>query len=137
VGGGLKYATIAYNTFYGSVEASIGIVYASAQAGNVIANNIVWQATNKLVSIENSSGISFQNNLWKVLPPAFARSGGDQIGGPNFLVQPPKYKPADYRPASSSIAAGAAVDMNVLEDYFSNPRSIPFDIGAVQFSAGN
>src|SRR5512138_2165004 len=75
-GGGLKNATIAYNTFYGSTNSAIGIVYASAQTGSLIANNIVWQTDNKLAAIDNTAGLTFKNNLWKVQPVAALRGPG-------------------------------------------------------------
>jgi parallel beta-helix repeat protein len=131
---GLKRSMIAFNTFYGSAESAIGVVYASAQAGNLIANNIIWQADNRLVYVENPTGIVFKNNLWKVYPPEFSRSPGDVVGSPKFLTQPPRFKATDYQPALSSIAAGAAIDLNILKDYFNNPRIAPYDIGAIQFS---
>lgn len=131
---GLKNSTIAFNTLYGSIESAIGVVYASAQTGNLIANNIIWQAENRLIYIENGSGIAFKNNLWKVSPPQFARNPGDVVGVPDFLVQPPGFNAADFRPASTSLAAGAAYNLNILQDYFNYPRVAPFDIGAIQFS---
>ena len=63
VGGGLKYATIAYNTLYGSTNSALSIVYASAQTGSLIANNIIWQAGNRLSAVDNAAGLTFRNNL--------------------------------------------------------------------------
>ncbi|MGE5249114.1 MAG: right-handed parallel beta-helix repeat-containing protein [Bacteroidota bacterium] len=132
VGGGLKYATIAYNTLYDTVEATIGIVYASAQTGNLIADNIVWQADNRLVSA-SGSGLTFKYNLWKVQPPTIARGTGDKIGSPGFVVSTPKYAPGDYRIGSGSLARGNATNLSIFEDYFNLTRTSPYDIGAAKY----
>ncbi|HUE99699.1 MAG TPA: right-handed parallel beta-helix repeat-containing protein [Anaerolineales bacterium] len=133
--GGLKNATIAYNTMYGSTNAALSIVYESAQAGSLIANNIIWQAQNKLSAVDNPVGLTFQNNLWKVLPPTALRSPGDKVGEPNFASNP-GYTPESYRPASSSAAAGAAADIGIANDFFAKQRGPSFDIGAIQFANG-
>ncbi len=135
IGGGLKNATIAYNTLYGSTNSALSIVYASAQTGSLIANNIIWQAANKLAYIENTSGLTFRNNLWKVLPATALRSPGDKIGDPNFAGTP-NYTPESYRPAFSSLTCGGAMDIGVTDDFFVQPRGPLFDIGAIQFSGG-
>jgi hypothetical protein len=134
-GGGLKGAVLAYNTLYGSTNAALSIVYASAQSGNLIANNIIWQAQNNLTAIDSPVGITFQNNLWKVAPPAAYRSPGDRYGDPRFTT-PPAYSAESYRPSSTSPAARAAVNISVIQtDYFGRPRGPFYDIGAIQFSS--
>ncbi len=77
-GGGLKNATIAYNTLYGSTNSALSIVYESAQAGSLIANNIIWQAQDKLSTVDNPVGLIFKNNLWKVLPSTGSAQFGRQ-----------------------------------------------------------
>ena len=133
-GGGLKNGTIAYNTLYGSTNSAISIVYESAQAGSLIANNIIWQAQNKLTTIDNPTGIMFQNNLWKVLPSAAVRSPGDRVGEPQFATTP-GYTAESYRPSNSSPAAGGAADIGVTTDFFARQRGPSFDMGAIQFSS--
>lgn len=135
-GAGLKSATIAYNTLYGSTSSALSIVYESAQSGSLIANNIIWQAGNKLTAIDNPTGLTFHNNLWKVLPPAAFRGPGDRVGDPRF-VDTPGYTAASYIPSSSSPAAGAAANISIYTDYFSKVRGPTFDIGSVQFASGN
>ena len=132
--GGLKNATIAYNTLYGSTNSALSIVYESAQAGSLIADNIIWQAQDKLTTIDNPVGLSFKNNLWKVLPSTAVRSPGDRIGDPRF-ASTPGYTPQSYRPDSSSPAAAGAVDIGIPQDFFAKPRGPTFDIGAIQFAA--
>jgi hypothetical protein len=134
--GGLKNATIAYNTLYGSTNSALSIAYESAQAGSLITNNIIWQAQDKLTSIDNTSGLTFQNNLWKVAPSASLRSPGDQIGDPNF-ASTPGYTPESYRPSSSSPAAGGAADNGIANDFYAKQRGTPLDIGAIQFTSGS
>ena len=134
-GGGLKYATIAYNTLYGSTSSAISIVYASGQAGSLIANNIVWQAQDKLTAIDNPTGLTFQNNLWKVLPATAYRGPGDRIGDPKF-ANTPGYTPESYRPSSTSPAAAGAADIGIAADYFARQRGPLFDMGGIQFSSG-
>jgi hypothetical protein len=134
--GGLKNATIAYNTLYGSTNSALSIVYESAQAGSLIANNIIWQAQDKLSTIDNPIGLTFKNNLWKVLPSITVRSSGDKTGDPRFAVTP-GYTPESYRPASSSPAAGSASDIGISNDFFSRPRGPTFDIGAIQFATNS
>src|SRR5512138_154592 len=131
-GGGLKNATIAYNTFYGSTNSAIGIVYASAQTGTLIANNIFWQAENKLTTIDNPLGLTFQNNLWKVAPASAFRSPGDKIGDPKFAGTP-GYSAESFRPAFSSLTCGGATDIGIPKDFFVQPRGPLFDMGAVQY----
>ena len=133
--GGLKNATIAYNTLYGSTNSALSIVYESAQAGSLIANNIIWQAQDKLSTVDNPIGLTFKNNLWKVLPATALRSPGDRIGDPKF-ASTPGYTPESYRPSSSSPAAASATDIGVTNDFFARQRGPTFDIGAIQFATG-
>jgi hypothetical protein len=132
-GGGLKDATIAYNTLYGSTNSALSIVYESAQAGSLIANNILWQAQDKLSTVDNPVGLTFKNNLWKVLPSSAVRSPGDKMGDPRFAGTP-GYTPESYRPSNSSPAAASAADIGISNDLFARPRGPSFDIGAIQFS---
>lgn len=130
VGGGLKNAVIVHNTLYGSTNATISIAYASAQSGSLIANNIIWQAQNNLSAIDNPIGLTFQNNMWKVLPPAPLRSPGDIIGDPQ-LTADPVYQPASYRPTSTSVT-GAGIDVGVTSDFFALQRGPTLDLGAIE-----
>ena len=134
VGGGLKNATIAYNTLYGSTNAAVSIVYESAQAGSLIANNIIWQAQNNLTAIDNPVGLAFQNNLWKVAPPVAFRGPGDRYGDPKFAATP-GYNPASYRPSTTSPAATTAANIGIPNDYFASQRGPTFDMGAIQFAS--
>jgi Protein of unknown function (DUF1565) len=131
VGGGLKSAIIAYNTLYGSTNAALSIAFAPAQAESTIANNIIWQAENNLTAIDSPMGLTFQNNLWKVAPPATFRGPGDQYGDPKF-VSIPGYTPASYRLSSDSPAIGAAIDTGISNDFYAMQRGPEFDIGAIQ-----
>ncbi len=133
VGGGLKSALIAYNTLYGSTNAALSIVYESAQSGTLIANNIIWQAQNKLTAIENPSGLQFRNNLWKVAPLAAFRGLGDRYGDPQFATTP-GYTPRSYHPSNTSPAANAAANIGIPYDIYAVARGPAFDIGAIQFS---
>jgi hypothetical protein len=135
-GGGLKNAIIAHNTLYGSTNSALSIVYESAQSGSLIANNIIWQAENKLVAIDNPTGLTFQNNLWKVQPPAAFRSPGDQIGDPQISADP-IYQPESYRPGNIALAGGTAANINISHDFFERPRGTSFDMGAIQFGGGS
>lgn len=134
-GGGLKNATIAFNTLYGSTDVVFNIAYEDGQSGSVIANNIVWQAQNKFDAIQNPAGLSFQNNLWKAQPSAALQNPADKIGEPGF-ASAPGFTAESYLPAASSLAAGAAVDIGVTSDYFARQRGPSFDIGAIQFGTG-
>lgn len=136
IGGGLKYSTVAYNTFYDSVDAAIGIVYEPAQAGNLIANNIVWQGNNRLIAA-SGPGFTFKHNLWKVRPPVIARGFGDRIANPGFVAVSPGNVPSEYRIRASSAARGGAANINILQDFFGARRSAPFDMGAAQFGGGS
>src|SRR5918993_5505366 len=128
VGGGLKSALIAYNTLYGSTNAALSIAYEGAQSGSLIANNIIWQAQNNLTAIDNPAGLTFQNNLWKVAPPAAFRSPGDRYGDPKFVTTP-GYTTTSYRPSSTSPAARAAANIGISNDYFAIARGPAYDIG--------
>lgn len=132
-GGGLKNATIGYNTLYGSTNSALSIVYESAQAGSLIANNIIWQAQDKLSTVDNPVGLTFKNNLWKILPSTAVRSSGDKVGDPRFAGTP-GYTPESYRPSSSSPAAASATDIGISNDFFAKPRGPSFDIGSIQFA---
>ena len=116
------------------MEAPLAIVYESGQAGNLIANNIIWQADNRLAYIQNGTGLTFQHNLWKAPPPPVARGAGDQIGSPGFASADPDPIPRAFLPGSGSLAVGAAIDLNILRDYFGQQRGPTFDIGAAQAS---
>ncbi len=133
-GGGLKNSTIAYNTLYDTVESAIGIVYDSAQTNSLIANNIVWQADNRMASVDNMAGLTFKNNLWKVQPPADVRGPGDRIGEPGFAAAP-GYTAVSYRPGNSSLARGGAANIGVTDDYYGASRGPSFDMGAIQTPA--
>lgn len=132
-GGGLKNATIAYNTLYGSTNSALSIAYENGQTASLIANNILWQVKNRLAVIDNPAGLTFQNNLWKVLPPDALRGPGDWVGDPEFSGTP-DYTPESYRLSSASPAVGAAVDTGILNDYYNNQRGPEFDMGAIQIS---
>ena len=132
IGGGLKNAIIAYNTLYGSTNAALSIVYESAQAGSLVANNIIWQAQNNLTAIDNPVGIKFQNNLWKVAPPVVYRSPGDRYGDPKFATQP-GYTAASFQPSSTSPAAKTALHIGIGLDFYARMRGPMFDMGAIQF----
>jgi hypothetical protein len=136
LGGGLKTATIAYNTLYGSTNSALSIVYGSAQAGSLIANNIIWPAGNHLAAIDNPTGLTFQNNLWKALPPVALRSPGDRVGDPVF-ASTPGYTAESYRLSSSSPAAGGAADIGISSDFFARQREPAFDMGSVQFTSAS
>lgn len=133
IGGGLKSATIAYNTLYGSTNAALSIAYESAQSGSLIADNIIWQAQNNLTAIDSPVGLTFQNNLWKVAPPAAFRAPGDRYGDPKFATAP-GYTASSYRLSPASPAVGAAVDTGIPHDYFTQPRGPQFDMGAIQLT---
>lgn len=135
-GGGLKDATIAYNTLYGSTNSALSIVYESAQSGSLIADNIIWQAQDKLTTIDNPAGLTFANNFWKVQPSTAVRSSGDKIGDPKFAVTP-GYTPESYHPSSSSPAAASASDIGISNDFFARPRGPSFDMGAIQFTSSS
>ena len=133
IGGGLKSATIAYNTLYGSTNAALSIAFESVQSESRIANNIFWQAQNNLTAIDNPIGLTFQNNLWKVAPPAPFRGPGDRYGEPEFATTP-GYTPESYRLSSSSPAAGGGADTGTPDDYYAKPRGPEFDMGAIQLT---
>lgn len=135
-GGGLKDATIAYNTLYGSTNSALSIAYENAQAGSLIADNIFWQAQDKLSTVDNPVGLTFKNNLWKVLPSTAVRGSGDKVGDPKF-ASAPGTTPESYRPSSSSPAAESATDIGISNDFFAKPRGPSFDIGAIQFAASD
>ena len=136
IGGGLKNAIIAHNTLYGSTNAALSIVYESAQAGSLIANNIIWQAQNNLTAIDSPAGLNFQNNLWKVAPPAAFRGPGDKYGDPNF-ASTPGYTPESFRPSINSPAANTGANIGITNDFFTSPRGPSFDLGAIQFASPN
>src|SRR5688572_27944223 len=130
-GGGLKNSTIAYNTLWSSTDTALGIMYASAQAGTFISGNIIWQANNKLAYVENATGLTFQNNLWKALSTSNVRGIGDRVGDPLF-ASTPGYLAQSYALGSLSPAIAGGANIGVTTDYFNNPRVPSYDIGAFQ-----
>ena len=130
-GGGLKNSTIAYNTLWSSTDTALGIMYASAQAGTLISSNIIWQANNKLAYVENATGLTFQNNLWRALPTSNVRGIGDRVGDPLF-ASTPGYLAQSYALGSLSPAIAGGANIGVTTDYFNNPRGPSYDIGAFQ-----
>jgi len=132
-GGGLKNSTIAYNTFWNSTDTALGVIYSSGQVGTLIANNIIWQANNKLAYVENAAGLIFQNNLWKVTPPSNVKGSGDKIGDPTFLTTP-GYTANTFSLGGLSPAINSAVNVGIGVDYFGALRGPIFDMGALQFT---
>jgi parallel beta-helix repeat protein len=130
--GGLKNSTIVYNTFWGSIDPVIGVEYGTGQTNSLIANNIIWQANNKLVYVANYSGLTLQNNLWKVAPPTAAKGAGDRLGDPLFLATP-GYTAQSFALSLSSPAIGGAANIGVATDYFGNQRGPSYEMGALQF----
>ena len=131
-GTGLKNSTIAYNTLWNSTDTALGIMFGNGQVGSLITNNIIWQANNKLAYVENSAGLTFQNNLWKTTPPSNVKGTGDRIGDPLFLVTP-GYDPQTFLLSSLSPAIGGARNIGIVVDYFSNLRGPSYEIGAIQY----
>jgi hypothetical protein len=80
--------------------------------------------------------LTFQNNLWKVLPATAYRSPGDKIGDPKF-ASPPGYSAESFRPTYSSPTCGGATDIGVTSDYFVQQRGPLYDIGAVHYTGGS
>ena len=132
-GSGLKNSTIAYNTLWGSTDTALGVIYASAQAGTLISSNIIWQANNKLAYIENATGLTFQNNLWKALPPSNVRGTGDRIGDPLF-ASTPSYVAQSFALGALSPAIAGGANIGVTTDYFNNPRGPSYEMGALQYT---
>lgn len=132
-GSGLKNSTIAYNTLWGSTDTALGVIYAGSQAGTLISSNIIWQANNKLAYIENATGLTFQNNLWKVTPPTIVRGTGDRIGDPLFLSTP-GYAAQTFTLSALSPARGGGANIGVATDYFNHPRGPSYEMGALQYS---
>jgi parallel beta-helix repeat protein len=133
IGGGFKNSTVAYNTLWASTDTALGIMYGSGQTGSLVANNIIWQTNNKLAYIENSAGLTFQNNLWKVTPPSNVKGNGDRIGDPRFSTTP-SYTADTYNLSSSSPAIGGALNIGIATDYFGHLRGPSYEMGALQFS---
>ena len=131
-GAGLKNSTIAYNTLWGSTDTTLGVIYGMRQSGSLITSNIIWQANNKLAYVENSAGLTFQNNLWKTTPPTNVKGTGDRIGDPLFLV-PPSYDPQTFALSALSPAIGGALNIGVTTDYFDNLRGPSYEMGALQY----
>ena len=135
-GTGLKNSMIAYNTLWGSTDTALGIIYGNGQTGSLIANNIIWQANNKLAYVENSAGLTLQNNLWKTTPPANVSGSGDRIGDPLFLVTP-GYDPQTFGLSALSPAIGGALNIGISVDYLGNLRGPSYEIGALQYMNAN
>jgi hypothetical protein len=68
------------------------IHFASGQTGNLIANNIVWQAANKMVYIPTSTGPHSGTTCGRCRRQ-LAQGPGDKIGDPGSLVASPGYNP--------------------------------------------
>lgn len=131
-GGGLKNSTIAYNTIWSTTDTALGVMYASGQVGTLIANNIIWQANNKLAYVQNAAGLTFQNNLWKVAPPANAKGTGDKIGDPAFVTTP-GYTADTFTLSGLSPAITGASNIGITVDYANAQRGPTFDMGALQY----
>jgi len=130
--GGLKNSTIVYNTFWASTDTALGVVYGTGQTNSLIANNIIWQANNKLAYIENFSGLTFHNNMWKVVPPSGAKGAADRVGDPLFLTTP-GYIAQSFALSSASPAISGAANIGMATDYFGNQRGLSYEMGALQF----
>lgn len=131
-GGGLKNATVANNTFYKAVDEMIWIE-ADAHANSVFQNNIFHEAGNRGTPDINGGGVTFRSNLWYGGASGAAAGVGDRIGNPLF-ANAGGFKAADYQllPLSPAVHGAASVVSTI--DYFGNPRSMSFDLGAHEFS---
>jgi hypothetical protein len=139
-GGGVKNSTIAFNTFLNSINTEINLAYDTGQTDNLIANNIVGQASNKLIMLGNAAGITLSNNFWmNTLPPVYAQGTGDLTGDPRFATTP-AYTPDTYRLGSTSPAIGKALYINTItDDYEGKTRSATtgLDVGGIAYSSYN
>jgi len=103
-GGGLVDVTIQNNTFYGNGK-TLSIAYDAANQNVVLQYNIFESAPSSWV--ENSSGITFQNNFWIGSLPTNNTLGMNDIAGtPGFSVNPVWNDADTFRLNAGSLACG-------------------------------
>lgn len=139
-GGGFKNSTIAFNTLWGSVNTELSIAYDTGQTGDLIADNILQQPSNKLALFSNTSGVTFSRNFWvNALPPSYAQGAGDQTGDVK-LASTPGYTADTFKLSAMSpaIDAGSAVP-GVVDDYagLGRPAGAANDMGAYEYPSGS
>jgi hypothetical protein len=141
-GGGMKSVLIANNTFANATKGA-GIEIDKGPHQNVrIENNIVQQdGTLPIADVESTTGLTFSTNLWSKTPPSKVSSATDVVGNPQLAktgqVGAGLLTAEWFRLLSSSPAQNRAKTISeVSQDYFGKSRSIPADIGAIEYGAG-
>ncbi len=136
VGGGLKNALIANNTFYSnSSSRSIVTIDPDAHENTTIANNIFFKEspTQTIKLPPNIAGLNFSTNLWFGGPAGAAASPTDVTENP-LLANPGGLTAKDYQILAGSPAIGKGTPVNAATiDFLGATRPTgAIDIGAYQ-----
>lgn len=133
-GGGLKNTLIANNTFYKSGHPML-LIERDRHAGNVVQNNIFYQAGSAATSLVQGGGVTYRNNCWFGAPHDPQTSGPGDVNADPRLAHPGTYDPNGYRlTASSPLLRKGAPAAGVTNDFFGSARGATPDIGAHQLS---
>jgi parallel beta-helix repeat protein len=138
-GGRLDHVLIANNTFANSRRnANFQIDGNVTHINSRIENNIFLQEDSLDIAVAGStSGLSLSNNLWSKTPPSNLMGVNDVFGDPMLM----KTGQTDAGLLSGDwfklSLSSPAIDhgkflTEVMDDYFKQTRSIPFDIGAYE-----
>lgn len=125
---------IANNTFVNGIING-GVRFKGNHQNIRFINNIVEQDGDlPAIVIEAGFSIYFSHNLWSKIPPQEAFGVGDIINDPLLSHAGDQYSPRWYSLSLNSPANGAALTLpEVTDDFFSNSREVPPDIGADEF----
>lgn len=141
--GGLDTISIVNNTFWdvSNTALSINTNLTPTKSRDIfIANNIVYQASGKMVFADDLTGLTFKNNNWSVKPATYAQHSSDVIGSPAFNSSP-SYDPFSFRlSALSPVIDKGALVSEVTDDYENKLRvtavSPGVDMGAFEYESG-
>jgi parallel beta-helix repeat protein len=128
--GALINATIANNTFVNEIDTSLQIEAYSGHSGNKVQNNIFYKSTSGTLVGGTTTGVSYDHNLYFGGSSGSFAGTGDVNADPQ-LTNPTTFDPNDYRISGTSPAKAAGTTISTITlDFFGNPRTAPYSIGA-------
>jgi parallel beta-helix repeat protein len=140
-GGGLKNTKILNNTFSNAAETLLYVDPDKDHTNTLFANNIFQQSSDRFMThLPNTSGLSFNNNLWYGSKPiASVKSSQDIFANPLF-VKPGGYLASDYQLQAKSPAIDQGKTLAAVGvDYVATKRPIngTYDIGAYEYKSSS
>jgi hypothetical protein len=139
-GGGMNNVLIANNTFVNGIgepnHGQGGVIISDGEHQNVRFENNLIQQDGDLPTISTiyQLGITYSHNLWSKTPDPEASGVGDVIGDPRLAQVGDMYAPEWFKLTDVSPAIDKAIPLpEVTVDYFNKTRSVPSDMGAIEY----